>query len=82
MHDDLSIYSFSLGLTVGSSMAVGFLKFSVLHEILMLVEFTLFEFLLSYYPSKIRKVPEWKDFRKCNYSNYCQIVFNGKFSLF
>ena len=61
MHDDLSIYSFSLGLTEGSSKLVAFLKFSVLLEILTLVEFTLFEFLLSSYFSKSRKIPEWKD---------------------
>ena len=40
---------------------VDFLKLSVLREILMLVEFTLFEFLLSCYFSKIRKILEWKD---------------------
>ena len=81
-HDDLDIYSFSLELTAGSSKLVYFLKFSVLYEILMLVEFTLFEFLLSCYFSKIRKIPKWKDCWKCDYPNYCQILFNGKFSLF
>ena len=62
MHDDLSIYSFSLNLTAGFSKPVSFLKFSVFREILMLLEFTLFEFLLSWYVSKILKIPEWKDF--------------------
>ena len=61
MHDDLSVYSFSLGPTTRSLKPVDLLKFSVLHEILMLVEFTLFEFLLSCYFSKSRKIPEWKD---------------------
>ena len=60
MHDDLSIYSFSLELTAESSKPVSFLKFSVFRKILMLVEFTLFEFLLSCYFAKIRKIPEWK----------------------
>ena len=62
MHDDLSIYSFSLRLIAGFSKPVAFLKFSVLREILMLLEFTLFEFLLSWYFSKILNIPEWKDF--------------------
>ena len=62
MHDDLSIDSFNLRLTEGFSKPVAFLKFSVLREILMLLEFTLFEFLLSWYFSKILKIPEWKDF--------------------
>ena len=62
MRDDLSIYSFSLRLAAGFSKPVAFLKFSVLREILMLLEFTLFEFLLSWYFSKILKFPEWKDF--------------------
>ena len=62
MHDDLSIYSFSLRLTAEFSKAVAFVKSSVLHEILILLEFTLFEFLLSWYFSKILKIPEWKDF--------------------
>ena len=62
MHDDLSIYSFSLRLTAGFSKPVAFLKFSVLREILMLLESILFEFLLSWYFSKIRKIPEWQDF--------------------
>ena len=61
MHDNLSIYSFGLELTARSSKLVTFLKFSVLREIMMLVEFTLFEFLLNCYFSKIRKIPEWKD---------------------
>ena len=62
MHDDLRIYSFRLRLTAGFFKPVSFLKFSVLHEILMLVEFMLFEFLLSWYFSKVRKIPAWKDF--------------------
>ena len=62
MHDDLSIYGFSLRLTAGFSKPVAFLKFSVLREILMLLESTLFEFLLSWYFSKILKILEWKDF--------------------
>ena len=62
MHHDLSIYSFSLRLTAGFSKPVAFLKFSVLREILMLLESILFEFLLSWYFSKILKIPEWKDF--------------------
>ena len=44
MHDDLSIYSFRLRRTAEFSKPVSFLKFSVLREILMLLEFTLFEF--------------------------------------
>ena len=52
MHDDLSIYGFSLGLIAGSSKSVNFLKFSVLREALVLVEFILLEFLLSCYFSK------------------------------
>ena len=43
MHDNFSIYSFSLGFTPRSSKPLGFLKFWVLFEIVMLVEFTLFE---------------------------------------
>ena len=58
MHDDLSIYSLRLKLTAGFSKPVSFLKFSVLREILMLLEFTLFEFLLSWYFSKILKIPQ------------------------
>ena len=56
--DDLSIYSFRLRLIAGFSKPVSFLKFSVLREILMLLEFTLFEFLLSWYFCKILKIPE------------------------
>ena len=62
MHDNLSVYSFSLGFTAGSSKSVAFLKFSVLREVPMLVEFMLYEFLLSCYFSKVCKIPEWKDF--------------------
>ena len=62
MHDDLNIYSFSLGLTAGLSKPGAFLKFSVLCETVVLVELALFEFLLSCYFSKIRKISEWKDF--------------------
>ena len=47
MYDDLSIYGFSLRLAAGFSKPVAFLIFSVLREILILLEFTLFEFLLS-----------------------------------
>ena len=61
MHDDLNIYGFSSRLIAGFSKPVAFLKFSVLREILMLLESTLFEFLLSCHFSKIRKIPEWKD---------------------
>ena len=62
MHDDFSIYSFKLRLTARFSKPVAFLKFSVLLKILMLLEFTLFEFLLSWYFPKILKIQEWKDF--------------------
>ena len=75
IHDDLNINSFSLGRTAGSSKPVVFLKFSVLHEILVFVEFTLFELLL--FPKFVR----FQNGKTCE-SNYCQIVFNGKFSLF
>ena len=64
MHDDLSIYSFRLRLTSGFSKPVSFLKFSVLREILMLLEFTLFEFLLNWYFSKILKIPELESLLK------------------
>ena len=82
MHDDHTIYSFSLKLIAEFSKPVVFLKFSVLCEILILLESTLFEFLLSWCFSKILKIPEWKDCRQCDYSNYCQILFKRKFSLF
>ena len=62
MHDDLSIYTMSFELTAGPSKPAAFLKFSVLGKILTLLEFTLFEFLLSCNFSKILKIPEWKDF--------------------
>ena len=64
MHDDLSIYSFRLRLTAGFSKPVSFLKFSVLREILMLLEFTLFEFLLSWRFSKILKIQELESLLK------------------